>query len=240
MNLSVQAGSPIPVLVWLVQETDFHGLLLIGIGPRQTFGNGDSHERASGLYLRRYEQWKSSPAKRSEAILDELLGRRFASRGPSVDLDMLIHTAMVGRPLTPPFVAMRHGRWLELDDEVPGAFVEAQLSATKRTTPATPAGKKQRVEAFVALTRILEERGATVVFVHHPTSGGVEDYETEHWPREEFFDRLPLKTGLPALHHEDDPRTAELVPVDGSHLGRSDAPIYTEALLSRLDALQSR
>ena len=240
VNLAVQAGSPLPILAWLANQTDARGLVLVGIATSNTFPADDSQERASRRYIEAYDAWKSSPAKRSEAFLDELLRGNLASRGPSVDLDMLIHGAMLRRPLSPPFVALRDGRWLELEMDVPDAFVDSQLAATQRSRPCIPRDKKRRIEALAHFVGLLEDRGATVVFVHHPTSKGVQTWEDQHWPREQFWDRIPLKTGAAALHHEDDPRTADLDPVDGSHLGRDDAPAYTAALLDRVEALQPR
>lgn len=237
VNLSVQAGSPLPILAWLARETDFRGLVVVGISPSIVFSDSLDKENASRAYLDAYAEWTASPAKRSEALLDDRLGRALAMRGPSVDLDMLLHSALQGRALVPPFIAMRPGRWLELDSKVPTGFVEAQLAATQKRTPAYLSDKKQRVDALVVVTDTLTERGATVVFVNAPTSKGVEDYEREHWPRERYWERLPLKTGLPALHHADDPRTADMDPPDGSHLSASDAAIYTEVLLERIEAL---
>ena len=80
----------------------------------------------------------------------------------------------------------------------------------------------------------ITERGGRVIFVHHPSSGGVRELEHRNNPRAAFWDRLLEETGAPGIHYADHPELRDFDCPEWSHLSASDSVEYSKRLANVL------
>ena len=101
-------------------------------------------------------------------------------------------------------------------------------------TPAEAAENQKTWEQQIARTAVavkkLTARGIPVVFVRHPSSGEYLAYENRDFPRARTWDVLMANVKVPGLYFEDYPQLREFNAPEWSHLSKTDAPGYTEAL----------
>ncbi len=84
------------------------------------------------------------------------------------------------------------------------------------------------------IVRYIQQRGGEVVFLRAPTTGAYRERETEHFPRERFWDAFAEDTPGVALHFEDIPGMRDLVCAEGTHLYHEDAKTFTRVLAETL------
>lgn len=129
-----------------------------------------------------------------------------------------------------------------LQDQPIGFQREVLAKRTRRFEAALANGvEKQSTEPWVRaseryrkLISRIQARGGRVVFFVPPTSDARLEYARRAFPREEFVDLIPERTGAELIHFADHPQTRTMRCPDSSHLAPSDAQVFTRVVAQEL------
>ena len=80
----------------------------------------------------------------------------------------------------------------------------------------------------------LRARGGKIVFVRLPVSGGLKALENQITPRNQTWDPLLQRTGVPGIHFEDFPELAGFNCPEWSHLSAGDSVEFSKRLVPHL------
>jgi hypothetical protein len=81
-----------------------------------------------------------------------------------------------------------------------------------------------------SMAKAIETRGGHVVFIRMPTSGLVREFDQQHFPRGQFWERFIRDAGVNAINFEDEPSLGGFNCPDGSHLDYRDRERFTRSL----------
>lgn len=244
LQLAYPGSSPLHPIEDIINESDFNGLLVIGVAP--------------GLFYTVSETW---PANRGKAFVDRYYNRTYAQifnqrvydyidphfnyLNPDLSYKSLIdrlpfpnRDSVSDVEIWPPMVAMdefRNIRMLPIM-ETDTAHQRRQKRIWFNPNPMNRAADTidYIIDHYVDLFDKFKERGGRVVFINGPITGYYLKNEPVLWPREEYWDRLLRECDCPGYHYADHPETQAMQPPEWSHLKRSDADRFTELLIERL------
>lgn len=245
VQLALPGTNPRPQLKDLAENSDFGGLLVVGVTPDIFFTDWPGIPLFAGLT----GFWKDeSPSQRFGhrvglglswhlAFLDEayrlgpLIDRavpmrdREGVRGPQRDVWKLSEnsgdrqTTMWPRLATDEFLR-DHARW------VWGPFSgEPRIEA---------ADAERIVEQTNKHVQMIRARGGEVVFVRAPSAGLYLESERQGQPRARTWDRLIAVTGAYGIHFEDHAAMQGLEVVEWSHLSADSQLKFTRAYVELL------
>lgn len=252
--LATQGASPIPVLKDIVENTDYNGLLLVGVTPPLLF---------STLYP------EAQFVKRSQSLVDYYYKRTYTQRlnhmlavplqknlaffkdgdeawDSDVDLKTLlkqIHVGERGKPFYPPFnnfeeiTLERHMKMpARMDTDTAYANTVKKVWATILSGDNPPPDRESTTNAFVELSDKFKARGGQLILLRCPSSGLFKEVEDNGFPRKEFWDPLVEKTGVKAYHYMDYEQFHNLFLPEWSHLSAKDAEFFTRELIKIMKA----
>jgi len=240
VQLALPGTNARPFLEELAADSDFRGLVIVGISERSYFRD-DIGLMAGALDLYRYE----SPSQRSGYVLHRLLERRFAFLDDAYRLSTLVHR------LDPDLRPKAHsplwdvwkirsgsdGRhswvWARLEND-------ARLRDHARDVWLRPAPGRPMVPVTAdlvartqAITRkavaAIRARGGDVVFVRPPSTPQLRAIEDRRIARKVGWDPLLIAAGVRGIHFEDYPAMRDLDLPEWSHLSRRCATVFTDA-----------
>ncbi|MCC6930209.1 MAG: hypothetical protein IT359_14585 [Gemmatimonadaceae bacterium] len=240
VNLSLPGNSPLPVLEYLADSTDFHGLLLAEILPLFVFDATLRSEVRGREVIARYRRERVSPAAMWEDWLRVHALQHVVFRAPALLPGRFVRELREGRLPVPGNAALRPDRF--------GPVYQRALTATRPWDPVTgfhgleygiaertgrPANQSE-YDALVAriehsVNRILD-RGGRVVLLYLPACGPRRAIEERRYPRATYWDPLARETRAVAIAAEDFPELVSFDCFDGSHLDQGDAPRFASAL----------
>jgi hypothetical protein len=244
VQLALDGTSPVFALEDLAKDPLFTGRLVIGIAPDIFFSGFEHHP---GLV--RYTT-KESPSERVGKYLSMHLLEPWAA---FYDADFALFEVLKRQPwpvragmkmrssvrkLSVTEADRNNYMWSKLETDRDYRELARHIWAERfHKPPPTPkeAADDQRtldeqITRTVAALKLLRARGVAVLFVRDPSSGDYLAYEDHDYPRRSTWDVLIKKTAAPGIHFQDYPQLQGYDIPEWSHLTRSSAERYTEAL----------
>jgi hypothetical protein len=257
IQLAMAGSSPMPVLRDLVENTDFNGIIVIGVTPPLYFlGAGPGldfwdrpakwidhfHKRT---FAQRFTHWVGKPLQRTFAFLLTDEDTFFNV----LNLKTLINRIpLKGRvPEDPPFPFFSYideDRNVKMIDRV--AQDTAYAGMIQRTwqffiTGGPPPDTAMMARAKAAVLDMsvdyisrLKARGGHVIFVRCPSIDWFKMVEDMGFPRTATWDVLLQRTGAPGYHFEDYDFLNKYSPPEWSHLTAPDAKTFTTDLVRQM------
>lgn len=256
LQLATVGSSPMPIFTHVANDPTYAGTTIVGVVPGLLAAPAGPPIATPTKFITKYENW--SPADAWERPLSLWLQEHLAF----IHEQDLRLPALIGRielanranarvpPRLPPTFAtidldrrVRMAEWARKDDAYmreiqqiwiplftpppkPDVFTDEQWAKIFADGwDAILVQAKHNVDAITA-------RGGRVIFVRHPSSGGVLELENRYSPRERFWDRLLRETGAPGIYWQDYPELAEFECPEWSHLSAEDSVEYTKRLVA--------
>lgn len=246
VNLSLPGNSPLPILEYLADSTDFRGLVLAELLPLFVFDATLRSEARGRDVIARYGRERGSPAELWENWLLVHGLQHLVFRAPALLPERFVAEARAGRRPLAGNVALRADRFGPVHqrpltttrpwDAVQG-FHGLEYGVAEKTGRPANAGEYaafvQRIERSV---NTILDRGGTVVLLYLPACGERRSIEERRYPRGRYWDPLAQSTRAVAIATEDYPTLMNFDCFDGSHIDAGDAPRYTRALADVLAA----
>ncbi len=244
LQLAYPGSSPFHPVTEIVNNTEFAGLLVIGVSPGLFFTTADSwganrgkafvdqyHERT---YAEQFNQWLYYYIDPHFAYLEEgltleaMLERPLLPNRDSID----------SPPVWPPMVAMSRDRNIRMT-----SFFETDTTLQRRQKDIwfNPDPKNRYVEQvdtifahYIGLVEKFKARGGRIAFIRPPITGYYVDTESKLYPRAEYWDRLIEECDCPGYHYADHEVSAVMNPPEWSHLNRKESDLYTRLIIEKL------
>lgn len=247
--LAWPGAPPLPVLKMLANRQSFNGTVLCGFAPSFSFSHRDGpfqqaiYNNISMIEPSRY----SLSFHASLAGSDFLLPRFKCLNATAYSPIMQAYTnwPFSNRdglliPLIFPFdeVFTRQLEFKFHPDIENTLHVELisqiQDSTLRQFAHAGPFDISEATVQYKAAVDAIRSRGGNVIFLRAPSEGKFLSFETEHYPREQYYDRIVNETECFGIHFEDDPQLRDLPCVEDSHLNRENAGKYTRRVIEIL------
>lgn len=249
--LAVQGGSPLPSLKFIVDETDYRGLMVIGVTPGLFFFSTSETDWPLRRTKAKIEYYKDRTlAQRLNYSLSVPLQRSLAfyrdgdeEWSDDVDLKTLLDNMISDQRAGERYPPFNNFEEVQIDRNVQmnakttndTAFANTVIRAWGLDDDEPFPADKPGVVALVSeyATKYIEE-GGKIVLLRCPSKGKFREVEKMGRPRREYWDTLTGATGLPAYHFEDYPQFQGLNLPELSHLSEADANIFTARLVELL------
>ena len=247
--LAWPGAPPLPVLKMLANRQSFNGTVLCGFAPSFSFSHRDGpfqqaiYNNISMIEPSRY----SLSFHASLAGSDFLLPRFKCLNATAYSPIMQAYTnwPFSNRdglliPLIFPFdeVFTRQMEFkfhADIEDSLHFDLItQIQDSTRRQFAHAGPFDITEAIVQYKAAVDEIRSRGGNVIFLRAPSEGKFLSFETEHYPRERYYDRIVNETECFGIHFEDDPQLRDLPCVEDSHLNRENAGKYTRRVIEIL------
>lgn len=246
--LASDGTTPTTVFQDIVNNTDFNGLVVVGITPglfftpniRETFFWNRAAVRLEHYYDGTYAQYLnyklSIPLENTFAFLN---GNE-EDWNDDLDLKTILAQIEFGNRIPNPVPPFYNFAKVDLDRNVTmfektkadTAFANTIIRAWKFFgSGAPPAVKEPVIELYNELIPKFEARGGRVIFLRCPSSGGYRSRESVGIPRSEFYDDFLTQVKSKGYHFEDYPQLNQFDCPEESHLYTPDANIFTDELI---------
>jgi hypothetical protein len=251
LQLALPGTNARPFLQDLARDTDFKGLVLVGIADRSYFRD-DAGLMGDALDVYRYE----APSRRSGFLIQRVLEQRLAFLDDAYRLSTLVHR--LDADTRPGAMSPLHDIWkvrISGADRQSSMWQRIQTDRRLREharavwTRSGPArGRGPVAPELIARTQSLTRqavqqiraRGGEVVFLRPPSSGPVLAAEEQRLPRKTGWDALLAAADVRGLHFDDYPSMQGLDLPEWSHLSRRCATVYTDAYVRELVRVSDR
>lgn len=229
IQLAIAGSICFPVFQYLVDETDFDGLILYDVHPGAIAGIPHFGEPAMQA------QWVESfhhiaYVNDIETSLSVALDRLFVFRRTDLTLKEVLVAGVETKALPTPDKRILPDRSGMIDFQ----HRKVQTGPTKSTKSdgrrCDPAVVSQKVAEIKALVEKLQSRGGQVVFVRMPSSGPMLANENLEFPRSMEWDVLASAVPAPTIHFEDFDGLSPYECPDGGHLDYRDSTPFTRSL----------
>lgn len=234
-QLSVNGGSPFPVLEHVAKDPRRPSMVIVEFTPRRF---ADPSERA----IRKADRYVADFERRTTiSILEQRIRTwardRLAFLSPAANARSLLSTAIRLELPEPPNLIMHGNRWIEM------RYSEVERERATRKAgrnidgPVTDDAMAAIFEALQGTVKDLVRAGVEVRFVRPPTCSPLREVEERVFPRELVFDTFARDIHEASWIHDHDLGPAEWDCVDGSHLDPESALTYTRRLAAHLKAM---
>lgn len=256
-QLALAGTDPRPFLKHLATESDFAGLLLVGVTPPLFFTPPSEAEVYAGAADYYKEQ---SPSQR----IGYRISRTIEPFLAFYHYDTALLTALrrqawwperEGYQAPPRFPrrldVMRRNRQIDMfhlveEDSAYAALAQDiwrdYLYIPVELPPPEIAQQMltDLMNSVAADVRLIRERGGDVVFLRMPSTSEFREVERQGFPREIFWDGLLRETGTLGIHFEDHPALQDVRVPEWSHIHSDDTDRFTADLITILrDALNA-
>jgi len=244
LQLALVGTNPRPVLLRLADESDFGGLVVVGVTPDLYFMDRFSYIPQYGQVL---EFWRQeSPSERVGHRIGLFLSRHFAFLDEAYRLAPLIERIDipdrpdVRRPyfdvwkLAETSADRQHRLWPRLETDARLRDHARQVWGPFDGSGPGPESVARAIEESKAAVAKIRTRGGEVVFVRAPSAGLYYESEQHLAPRARTWDKLLAETGAFGIHFEDYPEMRGLEVPEWSHLSRESATRFTRAYVEVL------
>jgi hypothetical protein len=251
VQLALEGTGPRPFLAHIADETDFAGIVVVGVTPVLFFTEFGSF-RAGAL-----EAWRDETlAERASQRLSMHLIEPYLA---FYNFDTALFTVLWRQSfwpqragLDPPEPEVRKlsdlritrqaDMWdrVERDPEFRQIARDTWIAMIEapRPPPPPPEEAKKALDAVLdtvaAQVRAIRERGGDVVFVRAPSSGPFREAERQALPRERAWDELLRRTDAIGIHFEDHDDLQDVELPEWSHIRAPDTERFTRALIAHL------
>lgn len=246
--LASDGTTPVPVFEEIVNNSDYNGLVVIGITPglfftpniHETFFWNRALEKIKHYHNETYAQklnhYLSIPMENTFAFLN---GNE-EDWNDDIDLKTMLAQINVGDRVHNPVPPFYNFAKVDLDRNIT-MFEKTQTDTAFANTiikvwnffgsGAPPAVKEPVIELYNELIPKFEARGGSVIFVRCPSSGGYRIGENMGIPRADFYDDFLKQTNSVGYHFEDYEQLNQFHCPEESHLYTPDAKIFTTDLV---------
>jgi hypothetical protein len=243
IQLALVGTSPLSALEDLAEDSAFTGRLLIGIAP-DIFFSGYEYRAGFARYVR-----KESPSQRVGKILSMRLLEPWLA---FYDPDFALFTVLRRQPFPEREGLSGHEvRKLSVTDADRNTYMWSKIQSDSAyrnlvrsiwaenfndppPTPEQAIDNKKTLDEQIRRTdeavARLRARGIPLIFVRDPSAGAYLDHEDRDFPRQSSWDVLIEKTGAAGIHFQDYPQLQGYDLPEWSHMSRTAAERYTEAL----------
>ena len=247
IQLALEGTNPRPILSHLANESDFSGLLVVGVTPPLVFMPGTGYREDA---LERYRT--ESPS--------QWLGQRLSMwvLEPYVafyNYDTALFTVVKRQTWWPPrpgfdppprdvrkLANLRTTRqadlWEKLDNDPEYAALARSIWTDFLKPPEDPPPPEEAerhlravFEEVRADVETIRARGGEVVFLRCPSTGVFREAETGGFPRERFWNVLLQEVDAVGVHFEDHPALQDVRIPEWSHISASDTDRFTAAVI---------
>lgn len=254
IQLALAGTNPRPYLSHLARETDFAGLLVVGVTPPLFFT-----PPVDGVFDGAHEYARDeTPAQRIGKRISMLIEPHVGSYSYDTPLFLVLRRQewwperagfdapyRMPRRLETSVKNRQANMWrrVENDPEMTALAQNIWVGFIEAAPPPPPpeVGMQMlqeimdEVRSDVALIR---ERGGEVVFARMPSTDFFREVERQGFPRQVFWDRLLAETNAVGIHFEDHPGLQNVRAPEWSHIHSDDTPGFTERFIPILrDAL---
>ncbi len=227
VQLGRACSSPIPVLEYLTEATEYSGLVVCGVVPGPFF---DAQDRQRKSIVEELEKRINRPFY--TPMEEFLLGKAQSTvclNNQGLSWKMVGNGVIRGNWPTPSYARFNDNRFVQADYTVCHGldYPLADFLRWKREGAAmTSAGLKGMVEHLSDLAGIFKARGGRVVFVRMPSSGGLWNAEEESYPKQIYWHAIKQRFRNDAIHfHELELASGFTYHCpDGSHLDYRNVP----------------
>ena len=244
LQLALVGTNPRPVLLRVADETDFKGLLVVGVTPDLYFMEPFSY---IPQYAEILDFWrKESPSERAGHQIGLLLSGQLAFLDEAYRLAPLIERLDIpDRPgMRRPYLDVwklaettadrQHRLWPRLETDVQFRDHARLVWGPFDGSGPTPEAVDRAIAESRRAVEKIRARGGDVVFVRSPSAGLYLEHERQLAPRARTWDRLLAETGAFGIHFEDYPEMRDLEVPEWSHLSRDSATRFTRAYVGVL------
>ncbi len=248
------AGSiPLPVFNDIVERTDFKGTLVVGVTPplffSTTYPGTFFWKRADSrinfyknrTYAQRLNYSLAVPLQNTFAFLSNDEEEWYDDINLKALLRRVSLPQRTEKPLEPPFYRFQD---INIDRNVrmKGRMVTdtAFANSVKNvwefmvSGDRPPPDKESTINYFLEDLKKFTARGGKIILVRAPSDGMFRDLENKGMSRNEFWDELVEKAGVPAYHFEDYEGLNQFILPEWSHLSAEDADLFTKRLVKIL------
>ena len=248
IQLASAGTTPLPAFHDIVENTDFKGTVLISVHPIIFFFPTEETDFLWRRIKARIDHYQDRTyAQRLNHILDIPLQYAFTflraddeDWTDDLDLKTLLSNVRVGTRALSPYPPFYRFQDIALDRNVTmfdkvvqdTAFANSIIKAWTFEGPEPmPAPDKEGTMAFfLADLDKFRERGGKVVLIRFPSIGGLLGFEKEMFSRENFYEVIVEKAGVPSYHFEDYEALNQFYCPEWSHLSAADASTFTTEL----------
>jgi hypothetical protein len=244
IQLALVGTNPRPLLIRLADESDFNGLLVVGVTPDLYFMDRFSHipqyenvldfwrqespsERAGhriGLYISQHLAFLDEAYRLAPLIERIDIPDRPDVRRPYLDVWKLAETS----------ADRQHRMWPRLETDMRLRDHARQAWAPFDGSGPGPKSVARAIEESRTAVETIRARGGEVVFIRAPSAGLYYESEKMGIQRAKTWDKLLAETGAFGIHFEDYPEMRELEVPEWSHLSRESATRFTRAYVGVL------
>ncbi len=238
-NLTIDGCSPIPVLKYIAEETDFSGTVLVSFVAYHLLDDDQGEKSVKRI------QWYKETFLGAEKInpvfnknILNFLQSKFVVFSANCGAGVLNR---INRPIHIQTVSSRSRRayfremlseesLLDKNSPVEND-IERVVGFERDELKSRWAGK---VSALHGFAKMVQERGGRVILVRFPTTGSYGDGLEKMYPREVCWGSLGELTGAETIHFKDYPQLNGLECPEGSHLNYDDALKMTDGIITCL------
>ncbi len=235
--LAVNGEYPVAALRWLAEDTDFHGLAIVGVDSR---GLDRRHWEMQQPWIDHYRHRWTLARKIHRTLLSPLQQFLVFMRSPFAWVSLARREmGGLGMPFND-YLVMRADRVGFLD------YRRTDVAAIKRQRiadlveyyhdypPAPPAQWLANLREVSGWVSTIQSRGGKVVFFREPSAGEHLALDEASYPRGEYWDAYAKVSPATMIEFRDEPAFADITLPDTSHIDGLDVPRFTTALVGVL------
>ena len=247
-NLAMPGASPLPLLEYIADSTQFTGVVVTELLPLFAFDGTQHGARQVEDLLRRFHGERVSPASLSEDWLRVHALRYLVFRSPQLLPVRLYTLHSQGREPQYPEQTLTADRFGPVDNrlvlhknawDAKRGYYQFQYPDVERGGRVPEAGEWAVIQArYDSAAARIARRGGRVVFVYMSACGRRLEIEEGRYPRQQFWDPFARQSPVPAFTTLDNPAFQRFDCWDGSHIDIRDTPAYGLLLAENIrDAL---
>lgn len=254
IQLASVGSSPLPIFHDIVNNTTFHGTVLVGVTPGLFFSTTFPEAQPWQWPQSKVDYYKKRTfAQISNHYLSLPLQKNFAflSDDQGVDgikLKELIGKINVGNRVVdpmPPFhefgeIAVDRNNVMKqitvTDTAYANSIIKVWQFFIKGAASSPPPDKASTMAFFLKDLKTFKSRGGRVILVRCPSSGWLRGAENMGVPRAKFWDDLVKEAQVESYHFEDYNQLKTLTCPEESHLSAKDARFFTIELVKIMKA----
>ena len=235
--LAINGEYPVAALRWLAEDTNFHGLAIVGVDAR---GLDKRHWDMQQPWIDHYRHRWTFARKVHRLLLTPLQQYFVFMRSPFAWVELARRElAGLGMPFND-YLFMRADRVGFLD------YRRTDVAAIKHMRiadlveyyrdfpPAPPQQWLDELKHVSQWVTTIQARGGKVVIFREPSAEEHLALDEKNYPRNLYWDAYARLSPATLIEFRDEPEFVKMVLPDTSHIDGLDVPRFTEALLTVL------